>query len=126
MRAAARRIAVLVAAVTLLTVVASALAGLALGSALDRAISTGLYLVGCFLIVLGFFAGVRGPLRPKGSDEEREPIGALLGIGIFATGARASTAEERVDARATAWLFIGLGFALLLVGLVVDGRVRLV
>ena len=126
MRAAARRIAVLVAAVVLLTVAVSALVGLLLGSSLDRAVSTGLYLVGCFLIVLGFFAGVRGPLRPKGSDEEREPIGALLGVGIFATGARTSTAEERADARATSWLFIGLGFALLLSGVVVDSRVGLV
>jgi hypothetical protein len=120
--AAARRLAVLLAAVTGITVGFSLLVGLAFGGSLARAIATGLYLVGCFLLVLGVFAGVRGPLRPRGEDEGRDALGGLFGIGVLAQGARTATGEERQDARATTWLFFTLGLVLIVLGVAVDGR----
>ena len=123
MRGAARRIAILVAVVFGATACVSALVGLLAGASLDRAVSVGFYLVGCLLIVLGFFSGVRGPLRPRGSDDDAQSAAALFGVGMFSSGARPATADERMDARATAWLFLLLGGGLVLAGVLVDSRV---
>jgi hypothetical protein len=123
--AAARRIAVLFGLAVVVIAGVSALIGLALGSSATRSAATGLYLVGCFLIVLGVFAGVRGPLRPAGEAEDAEPMGGLLGVGIFSKGIRQATSEEREDAKATAWLFLALGAVMVVVGIVVDPRTSL-
>lgn len=122
MRDAARRIVGLVAVVAGLTAAVSLAVGALLGSALDRSLATGFYVVGCFLIVLGFFAGLRGPLRPRMSDDgdERDAVGGLFGIGISARGVRKATQHERADALATAWLFLALGVALIALGVLVD------
>lgn len=122
MRAAARRIVLLFGIATIGVAAVSGAIGLALGSSAARSASTGLYLVGCFLVVLGVFAGVRGPLRPAGDDEDREAIGGLLGIGIFSKGVRRATTDERADARATAWLFLVMGVVMILVGIALDPR----
>ena len=124
MRAAARRITVLFGGAILVVAGVSSLIGLALGSSVSRSAATGLYLVGCFLVVLGVFAGIRGPLRPAAADEELEPMGTLLGVGIFSKGVRTATGEERSDAHSTAWLFLVLGLAMILVGMVLDPRMR--
>jgi len=123
--AAARRIVLLFGIATLAIAAVSALIGLALGSSAARSAATGLYLVGCFLIVLGVFAGVRGPLRPEGDPEDAEPLGGLLGMGIFAKGVRRATRDERDDARATAWLFLAMGVVMVLVGIALDPRTSL-
>ena len=106
--------------------VGSVLAGAVVGADLERAVSTGLYVVGSFFLVLGFFAGVRGPVRPRSTDEEKGDSGHLFGVGIAGRGARTATDEERKDARGTTWLFIFLGAALILAGIIVDGRASLV
>ena len=123
--AAARRLAVLLAAVAGITVGSSLLVGLAFGGSLARAVVTGLYVVGCLLLVLGVFAGVRGPLRPRGGEEGRDALGGLFGIGIVGQGVRSATGEERQDARATTWLFFTLGLLLIVLGVAVDGRTAL-
>lgn len=123
MRGAARRIATLVGVVLGITALASALVGLLAGASLVRSISVGLYIVGCFLIVLGFFSGIRGPVRPKGKVEDEMPMAASFGTGIFASGIRTATSDERVDALSTAWLFLVLGAALVVAGVLVDSRV---
>ena len=91
-----------------------------------RSAATALYLVGCFLIVLGVFNGLRGPVRPNGADEEREAMGGILGYGIFSTGIRTASADERADARATTWLFLALGIAMVVVGAILDPRTSLI
>ena len=126
MRAAARRIVVLFGTAVVAVGLVSGAIGLAFGSSVSRAAATGLYLVGCFLIVLGVFAGIRGPLRPAGSDEDGDALGSLLGIGIFAKGVRSATSEERADARATAWLFLAMGLTMIVVGIALDPRTGLV
>jgi hypothetical protein len=123
--AAARRIVLLFGIATVVVAAVSALIGLALGSSASRSAATGLYVVGCFLVVLGVFAGVRGPLRPAGEPEDAEPVGALLGVGIFSKGVRQATSDERDDARSTAWLFLAMGLVMVLVGVVVDPRTSL-
>lgn len=128
MRDAAKRIVTLVGVLAGLTAVVSLAVGALLGSGLDRALATGFYVVGCFLIVLGFFAGVRGPLRPRSSrdGEERDAVGGLFGIGVSSRGVRRATSEERADALGTAWLFLAIGLALIALGILADSRVGFV
>ena len=72
------------------------------------------------------FAGVRGPLRPSGEPgEDGDAIGSLLGVGIFSKGVRTATSDERADAHSTAWLFLAMGMAMILVGIAVDPRTKL-
>jgi hypothetical protein len=123
---AIRRFAVLVAAAVVLVAGVSALAGIVLGASSLRSAATGLYVVGSFLLVLGVFNGLRGPVRPRGADEDREAVGGLLGVGIFSGGIRTATADERADARSTTWLFLALGAAMIVVGVVLDPRTSLV
>jgi uncharacterized membrane protein len=123
--AAARRIVLLFGIAVIGIAAVSTLIGLALGGSASRSAATGLYLVGCFLVVLGVFAGVRGPLRPAGDADDAEPLGALLGVGIFSKGVRRATLDERDDARGTSWLFLALGVVMVVVGIVVDPRTRL-
>lgn len=122
---AARRFVVLSGGALLVVAGASALLGLAVGAPAARSAATGLYIVGSFLLVLGVFNGIRGPVRPKGRDDEVEATGGLLGVGIFSRGIRAATAEERADARATTWLFLVLGAAMIVVGVGLDPRTSL-
>jgi hypothetical protein len=117
---------VLVAVVFGLTALGSVLVGLLAGASLARSISLGFYLVGSLLVVLGVFSGIRGPFRPRGRVDEERPFAGSFGLGIFGSGARVATAEERVDARATSWLFLLIGIGLILAGTVVDSRVGLV
>lgn len=124
MLGAARRIAVLVLAVFGTTAAASALLGLLAGSSVERSVSLGFYLVGCVLVVLGVFSGIRGPVRPKGGPEDAGPL-AAFGGSIFSSGARMATTDERSEARALAWLFLLLGIGLVLAGVLVDSRVGL-
>lgn len=122
---AARRFAVLLVAAVVVVGGASALAGLALGATALRSAATGLYVVGSFLLVLGVFNGLRGPVRPKSADDDREAVGGLLGVGIFSGGIRTATADERADARATTWLFLAVGVAMIVVGAALDPRTSL-
>jgi uncharacterized membrane protein len=123
--AAGRRLVVLVGAAVVVTAAVSGAIGAALGSDAARSAATGLYLVGSFLILLGVFAGLRGPVRPRGNDEEQQPLAGLFGLGIFSAGVRTASADERADARSTTWLFLALGVAMVVVGVVLDPRTDL-
>jgi hypothetical protein len=123
--AAGRRLVVLLGAAILLTAGLSAAIGAALGSGATRSAATGLYLVGSFLILLGVFAGLRGPVRPRGKDEEQQPLAGLFGLGIFSAGVRPASADERADARSTTWLFLVVGVAMIVAGILVDPRTDL-
>lgn len=123
--AAARRFAVLLAVLAGVIVGISLLAALALDASLGAAVPRGLYVVGSFLLLVGVFSGIRGPVRPKGSDEGRDAVGGLFGIGIFSGGIRTASADERQSARSTSWLFFSLGLALIVLGVVTDGSTSL-
>lgn len=123
--AAARRFFVLLAVVAGIVAGFSLLAALAFDAAAGAAVPRGFYVVGCFLLLVGVFSGIRGPLRPKGGDEGRDAVGGLFGIGIFSQGIRTASVDERRDARSTSWLFFSLGLALIVLGVATDGRTSL-
>ncbi len=112
--AAARRLAVLFAILAAATTLLSLAVGLALGSSAQRSVSLGFVLLGTVLLALGFFVGVRGPVRLVWGEE-----GRLI-------GARLADPDERVETINVSGLFIGVGFVLLLVGLALDPRYSLV
>jgi hypothetical protein len=114
----------LVALVSGATAVVSLLAGLAVGAAVGRSIATGFYLVGAFFLLAGVASGIRGPFRAKDAREPDGPL-SMFGIGVTARGVRAATGSERRDAVATATLFLALGFALIVAGVVADSTVEL-
>jgi hypothetical protein len=115
-RAAARRFAVMLAVVSAGIVVVSYLLGLALGSAPDRSISLGFYVVGAFLAFAGFFVGNRGPVRAVGEDG-----GWKVGRGL-----RGASTEEQQESVAIGGLLAVLGFVLLAIGIAVDSRYQLI
>lgn len=114
--AAARRFGTLLGGVVATTAVVAIMVGLLVGSSIDRAVSVGFYLVGCFLLVGGFFLGNRGPARPKGDGP------SLFGPRFM----RWATPDEREDTLNTSAVFVTIGFVLLLLGVLVDSRVTLV
>jgi hypothetical protein len=127
LRAALRRLTLLLAGTAGGTAALSALIGLLLGSSISRSVSVGLYLVGCFLLVSGFFVGNRGPARLKGDEGEGGgAMAGMFGLGIGARRVRWATLEEREEAISNSAIFVTLGLALILLGVLADSRVELV
>jgi hypothetical protein len=115
--AALRRFLVLLVLAAGVTVAGSLLLGVLTGAPPRRAASVGLYLVGSFLLVAGFFFGNRGPVRLRGDDGV-----PLLGSRIV----RWASPAEREEAINTSAIFVVLGFVLVLLGVVADDRYTLV
>ena len=126
MIAGLKRLAALLVATSLALALLGALGALLTGGEVDRVVSVAYYLVGAFLLVLGFFTGMRGPLRPRGADEGSDPVTGLFGIGIATRGARRATEDERQDTLATAGIFLVVGLWLIALGVVVDGNAHIV
>jgi len=79
----------------------------------------GFYLVGCFLMVAGFFAGNRGPTRVKSES----PAASAIPFGV--SGGRRlrwATLGEQQEAINNSAVFVGLGIVLVLIGVLLDGR----
>jgi hypothetical protein len=117
---AARRIAKLVGVSVAVIVVVSIVLGLGLGSSIGRAVSLGFYLVGTFLLVTGFFMGIRGPIRLRGEPGEEGPWGLGRRRGV-----RMATPDERRDSSASTAIFVSLGFVLIVFGVLADSRFSL-
>ena len=118
--AAARRFAVVLVAISAGTALISYLLGLATGSTANRSISLGFYVVGSFLLVAGFFVGNRGPVRVKGDPG----VGVL---GIFRNRRlRWATGQEQFESLSLSVVFVVLGIALIVLGVVTDTRYSLV
>jgi len=115
--AALRRFVMLLVLASVVTTVGSLLLGLAFGSPAARALSLGFYLVGSFLLVVGFFVGNRGPVRLKGQPGAEGPWGFGLGRRV-----RWATPEEREEAINMSAVFVVLGFVLILIGVAADSR----
>jgi hypothetical protein len=115
LRAALRRFLILAAGVAGTTFVLSVVVGLASGASFDRAVSIGFYLVGCFLLVIAFFVGNRGPVRPKGTGPP------LFGARFM----RWATPHEREESINESALYFALGFVLIVLGIAADTRYRL-
>ncbi len=118
--AALRRFALLLVSTALVTAGVSLLIGLAAGASVGRSVSIGFYLVGSFLLIFGFFAGNRGPVRQKGE----QGLGFFVPLpGRMLRWASASEQEESINLSA---LLVALGFVLILLGVVADNRYTLV
>jgi hypothetical protein len=81
------------------------------GSHLTRALAIGYYLVGAGLLIGGFFVGNRGPVRAQ-----RQQAIPLFGTRFV----RWATAEELNETINTSAVYVSLGFALILVGVLID------
>lgn len=113
---AARRFLLLLAGVAVVTVGVSLAVGAAAGAPVDRAVSLGFYLAGSFLLVAGFFVGNRGPVRLKDSTGS-----SFFGSRIV----RSATHQEREEAINNSAIFVVLGVVLIVLGVLVDSRYRL-
>jgi hypothetical protein len=115
--AAARRFLTLLGATVGVVAAGSVLVGVVLGTSVWRSVSVGFYLVGSFLLVAGFFMGNRGPTRLRGEPGEE----GVWGLGRK-QGVRMATADERREAIANTAIFVTLGIALIVVGVIADSR----
>ena len=107
----------LVIATTGVIVVGSLLIGALAGASVSRSVSLGFYAVGCLLTVIGFVLGNRGPARVKGSG-----AAPLFGSRLVRWASR----EENEEAINDSALFVFLGLLLIVLGIIVDDRIRLV
>ena len=115
MRAAARRFLVMFLGASAATTLFAVLFGVAAGLSVDRSVSLGFYLAGSMLLIVGFFAGNRGPTRLRQSPGES--------MALFRTRAvRWATRQEQDEAINISAVVLALGFALVLLGVAVDGR----
>jgi hypothetical protein len=118
--AAARRFVLLLAGVAAGTAVVSLGLGLLLGSTVSRSVSVGFYIVGSFLLISGFFVGNRGPVRVKG-----DPGVALFGF-FRNRRLRWATGQEQLESLSLSVVFVALGVALIVLGVVTDTRYTLI
>jgi hypothetical protein len=114
--AALRRLALLVLLGAAVTSVGSLLLGLLLGASVARSLTVGFYLTGAFLMVLGFFAGNRGPARVKSET----PGPATFPFAFAGRRLRWATASEQHESINSSAIFISLGLILVLIGLLID------
>ncbi len=110
---ALRRFLVLLGIAAAVTLAGSLFLALLTGVAVERAVSLGFYGVGSFLLVAGFFVGNRGPMRTRS-----EPAGGPKKV-------RLAGPSEREDALNTSAVFVAIGLALLVLGVVTDSRFEL-
>jgi hypothetical protein len=102
------------------TAVISVFVGLLLGASLDRSLVLGFYLMGCFLMLAGFFAGNRGPTRVKSES----PAASATPFGVFSGDRRLrwATLSEQEESINNSAVFVGLGVVLVVIGILLDSR----
>jgi hypothetical protein len=100
----------------------SLLVGLLLGVSANRSISVGFYVAGSFIMLVGFFFGLRGPMRPADSTNFFSFTVPFFGGGP----ARRASGEEQQEAFSMSALYVVLGVVLLVLAIAVDSRNRLV
>jgi hypothetical protein len=119
LRAAARRLGALLAIAAAVTLMLSLLLGLALGSSVSRSVSLGFYCVGSAILILGFFAGNRGPARTKG-----EGGGGFL-LPLPGRMLRWASPIEQQESISLSAIFVTVGFVLIVLGVLADSRYEL-
>ncbi len=119
-RAALRRIIVLLGGLLIVVSGISVALGLLLGASIARSVSLGLTVAGSFLLISGFFVGNRGPVRVKSEDAQ------LSGPLVFGNRiVRWATPSERDETINLSAVFVSVGFTLVLIGLAADPRYAL-
>src|SRR5690349_10722576 len=114
--AGVRRFLVVLGGLAALTA-AGALALSALGGwDANRALSAAFDVVGAFFLIAGFFVGNRGPVRLKGQES----------VPFFGDRkVRWATLAEREEAISDSAVFVAVGFAMIVIGIVIDSRYQL-
>ena len=113
--AALRRFVLLVVAVAAGTALVSLALGLLFGAGVSRSISLGFYGVGSFILIMGFFAGNRGPARVKGDP----------GVGLRSRATRWASGTEQRESINLSFVFVALGALLIVFGVLADTRYSL-
>jgi hypothetical protein len=114
---AARRFLLLLIGVAAATALVSLALGALAHASAQRSISLGLYVVGSFLLIGGFFVGSRGPLRSV-NDQGPAPVWRANRI-------RRATVEERQETLGASAVYITIGLLLIVLGVVADSRFEL-
>jgi hypothetical protein len=117
MAAAARRFGIILAALAGGTAALALLLGLAFGSSISRSLSLGWYIVGCVLLISGFFVGNRGPSRPEGEGWNAFSLRRWL---------RWATPEEQRESLSLSAVLVLLGFVLIALGVLADTRYKII
>jgi hypothetical protein len=116
---ALRRFALLLVGIGGATALVSLLFGALIGASLARSLALGFYLVGCFLLLGGFFFGNRGPVRPHSAADAG---GGLFFSRMASRRLRWATREEHEETINASAVFVTLGIALLVLGILSDNR----
>ena len=119
-RAALRRLALAVLVSVSVTAEISLVIGLLVGASIDRSLVLGFYLMGCFLMLAGFFVGNRGPTRVKSES----PAASATPFGVFSGERRLrwATLSEQEESINNSAVFVGLGVVLVVIGILLDSR----
>jgi hypothetical protein len=117
-----RRLLGFAAGTTVVVAVCSILAGLLLGAGPRRSISLGLYGVGSLFVIVGVFYGVRPPVRTTGGGGSPGIFGSLAAGGGIARWADRDDIEESLGLSA---VFVSIGLLLIVIGVAIDPRSRL-
>ena len=114
--AALRRFLLIVVGLSVVITIVSLAIGALAGSSVSRSVSLGFDLAGAFTLLVGFFAGNRGPIRLKS-----ETATAIFGQKLI----RWATPAEREETLNLSAVLVTVGFALILIGLALDTRYSL-
>ena len=117
---ALRRLAFAIVLAVGVTAAGSLVIGLLVGASVDRSLVLGFYLMGCFLMLAGFFVGNRGPTRVKSES----PAASATPFGVFSGDRRLrwATLSEQDEAINTSAVFVALGIVLVIIGALLDSR----
>ena len=118
LRGAVTRLVLLLVAACALVLVATIPIGLLTSAGVDRSVSLGFYLLGAFLVMLGFLGGSRGPYRS--ADQESEVHRVRLGRRL-----RRATRDELHEAISVSAIAVVIGLVLVVIGVLVDTRYKL-
>jgi hypothetical protein len=108
---------------TVVVAAVSLVVGLLLGASARRSISVGLYAIGALFVVVGLFYGVRPPVRTTGGGGSPGIFGSLAAGGGMARWADPEEVRESIGLSA---VFVSIGLLLIVIGVAVDPRNRLV
>ena len=111
------------AGTTVFVAVCSVFVGLLFGADLRRSISLGLYGVGSLFVIIGVFYGIRPPVRTTGGGGSPGIFGSLAAGGGIARWADREDIEESLGLSA---VFVSIGLLLIVIGVAIDPRSRLV
>jgi hypothetical protein len=118
-----RRLAQFAAGTTVFVAVCSVVVGLLFGADLRRSIALGLYGVGSLFVIVGVFYGIRPPVRTTGGGGSPGIFGSLAAGGGIARWADRDDIEESLGLSA---VFVSIGLLLIVIGVAIDPRSRLI